>query len=334
VDSVRTLGRLVQQAKGLLAAEGAKVQQRCRSRLRTARRAAQALHRQLRRKGEEQEAEQQRLDTTLVETTEQMVQQATQVVAHLRQTTTVAPAPRGASAGPAAAGGAGHQSDTPARVPGRSEKKVLSLVEPHTKAVLRSPWRRPGRVRAAGRARVRVEGGIITRYEMLAHPTEHGQAVTAVEHHVALFDHPPGLVAADRGVHAADTEQRLRQAGVRHVAIPASGKVSAERRAFEHTPAFRRGIASARAPVAGSPACGGIMGGGNAGPTGWTGWSGGWAWGSWRATCGGSPARWAEKARQNRGDRTPRNAQQCATPLVEFPPASPYPSDLCTTNSY
>jgi hypothetical protein len=87
---VRGLSRLVQQAKGLLAAEGAKVQQRCRSRLRTARRAAQALHRQLRRKGEEKEAEQQRLYTTLVETTEQMVQQATQVVAHLRQATTVA----------------------------------------------------------------------------------------------------------------------------------------------------------------------------------------------------------------------------------------------------
>jgi IS5 family transposase len=236
VDSVRTLGRLVKQAKGLLAAEGAKVQQRCRSRLRTARRAAQALHRQLRRKGEEQEAEQQRLDTTLVETTEQMVHQATQVVAHLRQATTVAQAVLPLVERVI--------DQTRRRVlEGRevpSEEKVLSLVELHTKAV---PHHKGGAQVAFGRQVEldEVEGGIITRYEILEHPTEHGQAVTAVEHHVALFDHPPGLVAADRGVHAADTEQRLRQAGVRHVAIPASGKVSAERRAFEHTPAFRRG---------------------------------------------------------------------------------------------
>jgi len=41
---------------------------------------------------------------------------------------------------------------------------------------------------------------------------------------VALFDHLPGLMAAD-------TKQRLRQQGGWHVAIPAFGKLSAERRA-------------------------------------------------------------------------------------------------------
>ncbi len=32
-----------------------------------------------------------------------------------------------------------------------------------------------------------VEGGIVTRFEILEHPTEHGQAVEAVAHHQALF---------------------------------------------------------------------------------------------------------------------------------------------------
>src|SRR5579859_2009372 len=86
-----------------------------------------------------------------------------------------------------------------------------------------------------------VEAGIVTRYEILAHPNEHGQAIEAVQHHQALFEHPPGLLAADRGVHSPETETRLSEAGVRLVAIPASGKLSAERQAFEHTRAFRRG---------------------------------------------------------------------------------------------
>lgn len=86
-----------------------------------------------------------------------------------------------------------------------------------------------------------VEGGIVTRYEILAHPNEHGQAIEAVEHHQVLFEHPPGLLAADRGVHSPETEAVLKQAGVKLVAIPASGKLSQERKAFERTRAFRRG---------------------------------------------------------------------------------------------
>src|SRR5581483_11588548 len=87
VDSVRVLSRLVKRAKGLLQDQVSHVEQLCRSRLSTARRAAQTLHRQLRRKGEDKEAEQKRLSTTLIETTEQMGHQATQVVQVLSQRT-------------------------------------------------------------------------------------------------------------------------------------------------------------------------------------------------------------------------------------------------------
>src|SRR5215467_307411 len=67
VDSVRVLSRLVQRAKVLITDEVKSVQQVCRSRLRTARRVAQTLHRQLRRKGEEKEAEQMLLYQKLIE---------------------------------------------------------------------------------------------------------------------------------------------------------------------------------------------------------------------------------------------------------------------------
>jgi IS5 family transposase len=102
-----------------------------------------------------------------------------------------------------------------------SDEKMLSLVEPHTKAVLRHTTAK--QVECGRQVMLDdVDGGIITCYEILEHPTEHGQA---------LFARPPTLVVADRGVHATDTEARLRQLGVTHVAIPASGTVSAERRA-------------------------------------------------------------------------------------------------------
>jgi IS5 family transposase len=82
---------------------------------------------------------------------------------------------------------------------------------------------------------------MVTRYQILEHPNEHGQALEAVAHHQMLFVHPPNLVAGERGVHSAETESRLVAAGVKRVAIPAAGPVSKERQALERTRSFRRG---------------------------------------------------------------------------------------------
>src|SRR6266550_2339430 len=85
VDSVRVLSRIVKRAKGMVKDQVSYLEQTCRSRLRTARKTAQTLHRQLRRKGEEKEAEQKQLYQKLIETAEQMVQQASRVVKALSQ---------------------------------------------------------------------------------------------------------------------------------------------------------------------------------------------------------------------------------------------------------
>src|SRR5436309_9814492 len=98
-------------------------------------------------------------------------------------------------------------------------------------------WPKP----CTGNYDAKSRGGIVTRYQILEHPTEHGQAVEAVAHHQALFEHPPNLVAGDRGVHSADTEERLTAAGVKRVAIPAAGKLSEERQALERTRSWKRG---------------------------------------------------------------------------------------------
>ncbi len=244
VDSVRVLSRFVQRAKGLVQDQLSNVQQACRSRLRTARQVAQTLHRQLRRKAEDKEAQQKELYQKLIGTTEQMVRQAQQVVTALGQQTgqqvkrllsqaeLVLPLIKRVIV------------QTRTRVlEGKkmaSGEKVLSLFEPHTRAI---PRHKGGALVEFGRHVIldEVEGGIVTRYEILEHPTEHGQAVEAVAHHQALFEHPPDLVTGDRGVHSAETEDKLKATGVKRVAIPASGKLSEERKALEHTRSFRRG---------------------------------------------------------------------------------------------
>jgi transposase, IS5 family len=272
VDSVRVLSRMVQRAKTLIKDDVKGVTQMCRSRLRTARRVAQTLHRQLRRKGEEKEAEQKVLYQKLVETTEHMVRQSRQVVTALSQHTH----PQ-ASRLLQQVQQVLKQTRTRVlegkKVP--SGEKVLSLFESHTRAI---PRHKGGALVEFGRQVIldEVEGGIVTRYAILEHPEEHGQAVEAVAHHQEVFEHPPHLVTADRGVHSADTESKLTEAGVKQIAIPAMGKVPKERQAVEHTRTWRRGYRW-RAGIEGRIASGthATMDGANADTTGKTGWSGG-----------------------------------------------------------
>jgi transposase, IS5 family len=243
VDSVRVLSRFVQRAKGLVAEDLANAAQACRSRLRSARRVAQTLHRQLRRKVEEKEAQQKELYAQLIQTTEQMVRQSQQVIAALGEQTQ-----------PQAKRllkGAQHVLPLVGRVIAQTrrrvlegkqmgaEEKVLSLFEPHTRAI---PRHKGGALVEFGRQVIldEVEGGLVTRFQILEHPTEHGQALDAVTHHQALFGHPPHLVAGDRGVQSVETEPQLLSLGVKVVAIPALGKLSQQRQALQRSRRWKR----------------------------------------------------------------------------------------------
>jgi transposase, IS5 family len=247
VDGVRVLSRLVQRARPLVEEKLAHAKQACRSRLRSARRSAQQLHRLLRRTNEQelpQEEQQKTLYQQLIHTTEQMVAQAEHVVQELvRQTD---------QASKELVQQAEHVlplikrviAQTRARVlegkPVAASEKVLSLFEPHTRLI---PRHKGGASIEFGRQVEldEVEGGIITRYQILEHPDEHGQGLQALSHHQQLFGHPPRLLAGDRGVHTVDTEWKAMAAGVQVVAIPAVGKISAIRQAVEHSRPWKRG---------------------------------------------------------------------------------------------
>jgi IS5 family transposase len=118
--------------------------------------------------------------------------------------------------------------------------KLVSLFEPHTAVIRR------GRLPLAaefGRKLLldEVDGGLVTRYAILeGNPPDAPQLAESLAHHLERFAHPPEVLAADRGFHTGANERHATEAGVRCVALPKPGAHSAQRRAWERRPAFRR----------------------------------------------------------------------------------------------
>ncbi len=79
-----------------------------------------------------------------------------------------------------------------------------------------------------------VEGGIITRYQILTgNPDEAAHVVPSMDAHIARFGHPPELVAGDCGLQSAANERDLAQRNVAQIVLPRPGKKSAKRLAHE-----------------------------------------------------------------------------------------------------
>ena len=252
-DGVRVLTRLLKRAQPLVGATLAGTRDVFRDRTRTMRRALAALHRLVRRKGEAVEAEQRQLYQHLIQTTEQVVQQARQVSqaisARLRRLRPSATArARGERLRQAMTRFLPlvkqviQQTRTRVLEGGQvpAQEKIVSLFEPHTRILQR---RKTGVPIEFGRHVVlsEVEGGIVTRYRILpAGGGEQPELEAAVAHHRTVFGRSPELVAADRGFHAPQREARLQALGVKHAVIPWKGPAPAERRAQEHSRAWRR----------------------------------------------------------------------------------------------
>jgi IS5 family transposase len=122
-----------------------------------------------------------------------------------------------------------------------AEEKLVSLFEPHTAIIRKGKISQPTEF---GRAvwLDEVEGGLISRYSILkGNPPEEAQLWASVEHHRQVFDKPPQLVAADRGVYSAAGEEYATEKGVKRVVIPKPGKGSPERERLEKKGWFKRG---------------------------------------------------------------------------------------------
>jgi IS5 family transposase len=244
VDGVRVLSRLIRRSRPLVEEHLAGVRDAFRTRLRSVRRGLQALHRLRRRSGEDSAERRQGIYARMLAATRATVQQARRVRAAL-------PA-EARTQGARLRERLDHFLPLVERVIDQAERRVLageqvpapeklvSLFEPHTRII---PRHKGGRAVEFGRLVVfdEVEGGIVTRFEVLADKTaEQGQLAPALAHHQRVFGRAPHLVTGDRGLHAADNERSARQAGVRHLVIPRSGQLTPAQRARERTPAWRR----------------------------------------------------------------------------------------------
>ncbi len=122
-----------------------------------------------------------------------------------------------------------------------ADEKVVSLFEPHTAIIRKGKIAQPtefGRVVWLDE----VEGGIISRYAVLhGNPAEEAQVQPSLDHHLALFEHPPTLLAGDRGTYSPTGERYARDQGVKRVVLPKPGAKSAARRAHERQRWFRCG---------------------------------------------------------------------------------------------
>ena len=120
-------------------------------------------------------------------------------------------------------------------------EKVVSLFEPHSAIIRKGKLEHPTQF---GRAiwLSEVEGGIISRYAVLTgNPPDAEQLKPSLEHHLEVFEHPPDLLAGDRGLHSAANEAYAQAQGVKQVVLPKPGFKSAERIAHEKQSWFRRG---------------------------------------------------------------------------------------------
>ncbi len=245
-DGVRVLSRAIRRSKPLVGEQLAGVRDAFRSRMRTMRRRLQTLHRLRRRLGEDKAEQRKGVYVTLLAATEATIQQAEQIRDALRAI---------GGEGKAQAERLISQIDQALpliqqvirqarqrvfdgkKVP--AKEKIVSIFEPHTRII---PWHKGGAAVEFGRLVVdEVEGGIVSRVAVLEDKTaEQGQLEPALAHHQQVSGRPPRLVTADRGVHAADNERVVQEAGVEHLVIPRSGMVSEAQRARERARSWRR----------------------------------------------------------------------------------------------
>jgi len=86
-----------------------------------------------------------------------------------------------------------------------------------------------------------AEKGIVTDFQThQGNPRDDSLLDSAVDKHEEIFGCVPKEVAADRGFHSSDGDDRLHERGIKHVSIPVKGNKTDMRRRTERSSWFRR----------------------------------------------------------------------------------------------
>ena len=122
-----------------------------------------------------------------------------------------------------------------------AQDKIVSLFEPHTDIIRRQKLRKP--TEFGHKIWLdEVDGGIVSDYRILrGNPVDHDQWRPSLDQHLKQFGKPPDQASGDRALYSPDNEAYATRLGVKRVILPKPGHKSAERRAHEHQPWFKRG---------------------------------------------------------------------------------------------
>jgi transposase, IS5 family len=122
------------------------------------------------------------------------------------------------------------------------EDKVLSLFEPHTEVIRKGKAHKPSEFGRLVRID-EVENGIVSGYQVLTgNPADTTSWMPALEQHQASFGRAPEMATADRGFFSAKNEREAEDLGVKKVALPARGRLSAKRAKHQKQRWFRRAL--------------------------------------------------------------------------------------------
>jgi IS5 family transposase len=122
------------------------------------------------------------------------------------------------------------------------EDKVLSLFEPHTEVIRKGKAHKPNEFGRLVRID-EVENGIVSGYQVLVgNPDDSTSWMPALEQHQASFGRVPEMAAGDRGFFSAQNEREAEALGVKKVALPARGRLSAKRAKQQKQRWFRRAL--------------------------------------------------------------------------------------------
>jgi transposase, IS5 family len=122
------------------------------------------------------------------------------------------------------------------------EDKVLSLFEPHTEVIRKGKAHKPNEFGRLVRID-EVENGMVSGYQVLCgNPADTTAWTPALEQHQACFGRAPEMATGDRGFFSAKNEREAQALGVKKVALPARGRLSAKRAEQQKQRWFRRGL--------------------------------------------------------------------------------------------
>jgi IS5 family transposase len=122
------------------------------------------------------------------------------------------------------------------------EGKVLSLFEAHTEVIRKGKAHKPNEFGRLVRID-EVENGMVSGYQVFAgNPADTMAWMPALQQHQACFGRAPKMATGDRGFFSATNEQEAHALGVKKVALPARGRLSATRSQQQKQRWFRRGL--------------------------------------------------------------------------------------------